>query len=284
MKQYNFLSIQSCVSFGHVGNSAVTFPLQRLGVNLWPIHTVLFSNHTGYGSWRGSVVEPKIITEIVLGLSERSVLEKCDALLTGYMGSVELGAQMIESISKLKSVNPKAVYCLDPVMGDVGRGFFVKPGIPEFFKNSLLPLADIMTPNHFELEYLAGEKITNTAQAVDACRALIARGPKLILVTSFQDSSEQETIDALIVTKNNAYKITTPKIPVALNGTGDLTAALFTYFYLSSKDPIFALEQTISRLYAFIEKTYEEKSSELLLIKYQDFLVNPPNIFKSMNV
>ena len=171
------LSIQSFVSYGHVGNSSVVFPLQRLGYQVWPIHTVQFSNHTGYGAWKGAVFEPELINEIFVGIKERGVLSQCNAMLTGYMGSAHLGKVMQNILAELIEVSPDLLYSCDPVMGDVGRGFFVQPGIPEFFRDQLVPKAHIITPNQFELEYLSDMKITNLESAINACRKLISQGP-----------------------------------------------------------------------------------------------------------
>ena len=154
----NILSIQSSVAYGHVGNSAAVFPLQRLGIEVWPVITVHFSNHTGYGAWRGPVLGPDDIAEVLTGIEERGVLPSCNAVLSGYMGDAGLGRLIVDAAAKVKALNPQALYCCDPVMGDVGRGFFVRPGIPDFMRQTAVPAADIITPNQFELEFLTGHK------------------------------------------------------------------------------------------------------------------------------
>src|ERR1044071_7354037 len=160
----NILSIQSHVAYGHVGNAAATFPLQRIGVEVWPIHTVQFSNHTGYGAWTGRVFEAAMITELVRGIAERGVLGRCDGVLSGYMGSAETGAAILDAVAQAKAANPKARYCCDPVIGDVGRGIYVRPGIPEFMRQHALPAADMITPNQFELDLLARQSSGTAAQ------------------------------------------------------------------------------------------------------------------------
>lgn len=281
----SILSIQSCVSYGHVGNSAVTFPLQRLGVDVWPIHTVLFSNHTGYGKWGGRVFDIAAVRDVFLGIKERGVLHKCDALLSGYMGSKELGEVMIEAIEELRKLNPQTIYCCDPVMGDIGRGFFVKEGIPEFFKDVLLKYATIITPNHFELEYLSNRKIETLEEAIHAAQDIMQKGPQVVLITSLLLKGETNHINMVAVSKNEVSIAKTPYINITLNGTGDITAALFTHFYIRHKHNITkALEDTISRVFSIIEKTYEEKSKELVLIKAQEYLVEPKHFFKAEKV
>src|ERR671921_895732 len=155
----NILSIQSSVAYGHVGNSAAVFPLQRMGFEVWPVNTVHFSNHTGYGQWRGSVLAAEDVVAIIRGIEDRGVLPDCDAVLIGYMGDASLGEVVVGAAGRIKRLNPKAVYCCDPVMGDAGRGFFVRPGIPEFIKEVAVPAADVITPNQFELEFLTGMEV-----------------------------------------------------------------------------------------------------------------------------
>ena len=151
----NILSIQSHVAYGHVGNAAAVFPLQRMGVEVWPIHTVQFSNHTGYGDGRAGCSTPALIREVVAGIAQRGVLGECDGVLSGYMGSADIGAAILDAVATVKRANPAARYCCDPVIGDVGRGIFVREGIPEFMRDKAVPAADIITPNQFELDYLS---------------------------------------------------------------------------------------------------------------------------------
>ena len=284
--EQSILSIQSCVSYGHVGNSAVTFPLQRLGVEVWPIHTVLFSNHTGYGHWGGRVFDIEAVRDVFLGIKERGVLAKCNALLSGYMGSKELGKVMIEAILELRKINPETIYCCDPVMGDIGRGFFVKEGIPEFFKEEMLKYATIVTPNHFELEYLSGEKVDTIELAINAAKMVMKMGPKVVVITSLLlKDNKNQNISILALDKKSVYIVTTPYIPITLNGTGDLTSALFTHFYLKFNNNLSkALEETVSRVYSIIEETHISGSLELVLVKSQDYLINPKYVFKSEKI
>src|SRR5690349_18382783 len=194
----NILSIQSHVAYGHVGNAAAAFPLQRLGIEVWPIHTVQFSNHTGYGSWKGSVFDAAMIREVVAGISERGALRLCDGVLSGYMGSADIGDAILDTVLKVRRANPASRYCCDPVIGDVGRGIFVRPGIPEFMRDRALPAADVITPNQFELDLLSGKETTTLPGALGAVAALHARGPSAILVTSLQtDETPGDSIDLL---------------------------------------------------------------------------------------
>src|SRR3954466_12739301 len=195
-----FLSLQSHVAYGYVGNRAATFPLQRLGHEVWAVNTVEFSNHTGYGAWKGRTASAEQVADIVHGIESLGLLGKCDALLTGYVGDAALGDVVLDTVRKVRAANPKAVWCCDPVLGDVDTGIYVKPGIDSFFKDRALPMADLITPNHFELEHLTGRKVETLAQALDATRSLL-HGPRLALVTSLRRADgDAEQIEMLAVT------------------------------------------------------------------------------------
>ena len=180
----NILSIQSAVAYGHAGNSSAVFPLQRLGIETWPVYTVMFSNHTGYGSWRGPLIPPGDVREVVTGIDERGALAHCDAVLSGYLGAPEVGEVILEAAALVKLRNPGALYCCDPVMGDVGRGFFTRRGVAEFLRDRVIAAADVITPNLFEVEFLTGRTITTMDELVDAAQMLRAMGPDTVLVTS----------------------------------------------------------------------------------------------------
>ena len=231
----NLLSIQSHVAYGHVGNAAAVFPLQRIGVEVWPIHTVQFSNHTGYGDWQGQVFDAGLIREVVAGIEQRGVLGECDGVLSGYMGGADIGAAILDAVAAVKRANPSARYCCDPVIGDVGRGIFVRAGIPEFMKAKAVPAADIITPNQFELDYLSGRESKTLAEARDAVKAVHDLGPRAVLVTSLHtEETPEDAIDLLASDATGRFRLRTPKLPLAVNGAGDAIAALFFAHYLRS--------------------------------------------------
>ena len=222
------LSIQSSVAYGHVGNSAAVFPLQRIGVEVWPVNTVHFSNHTGYGAWRGTVLPAEVVADVIQGIEERGVLQECDGVLSGYMGDASLGEVILDAFQRVQEANSSAVYCCDPVMGDVGRGFFVRPGIPEFMRDRAVPAATIITPNQFELEYLAQRIVTDLESALGSIDQVMTSGPSVVLVTSLRRrDAAGDRIEMLAVDSGGAFMIETPLLPVNVNGAGDMTAALF---------------------------------------------------------
>jgi pyridoxine kinase len=271
------LSIQSAVAYGSVGNAAAVFPLQRLGCEVWRVDTVLFSNHTGYGAWRGTVLDPKLVEEILHGIEERGVLARCEAVLSGYLGSVELGSVVLEAVGRVTRANPKALYCCDPVLGDADRGFFVRPELADFFRAEAVPLADILTPNRFELETLTGERVDTLAAARAACNALLAQGPRVILVTSLDVAEvSPESAALLAATSEGGWLVRTPRLPIVATGAGDLTAALFLAHFLRSGEADTALGETAAGVHAVIAETVRSGTAELAIVAAQDALVSPP--------
>ena len=279
------MSIQSSVAYGHVGNSAAVFPLQRIGVEVWPVNTVHFSNHTGYGSWRGIVLPAKEVAEVILGIEERGVLHECNGVLSGYMGDASLGEVILDALERVKRVNPDAFYCCDPVLGDVGRGLFVRAGIPEFLRDRAVPAAMIVTPNQFELEYLANRPVTDLESALAAVGLIMAAGPKVVLVTSLRRvDAPDDRIEMLAVEEERAYVVETPLLPLAVNGAGDMTAALFFAHWLESRSIRDALELTAAAVFAVLEATAKSSRREIQLIEAQEKIAHPERRFPVVRV
>jgi pyridoxine kinase len=276
------LSIQSSVAYGHVGNSAATFPLMRLGVEVWPVLTVHFSNHTGYGAWRGPLLAAGDVADVILGIDERDVLHQVDAVLSGYQGAREVGAEVLRAVELVKLRNPNAIYCCDPVIGDVGRGVFVRPGIPEFMRDSVVPAAQIVTPNHFELDFLTGRHSETVTEIVEAADELRSRGPELVLVTSAV--AQADSLTMLAVSSSGVWQVTTPLLDRTFTGSGDLTAAMFLAHYLESLDPGIAVGRTADAVYSVLKATTDAGSSELLLVGAQDEIVNPSHHFEVQQI
>ena len=274
------LSIQSHVVAGHVGNDAAAFTLRRLGIEVWPIHTVQFSNHTGHGAWTGRALSAAHVHELVDGLDARGRLGRVDAVLSGYIGSAETGEAIVDAVSCAKAQNPSALYCCDPVMGDVGCGVFVKPDVPEFFAKTALGVANIITPNVFELGLLAGTDSQTQRELIAAARLLLKRGARIALITSARTEAEN-CIATLAVTADAAWAVSTPYWPLdpMPNGMGDCIAALFVARYLQHSDIALALSQAVSSLYALVRGTDAEMPRDLNLIAMQDQLVNPDQHF-----
>ncbi|MGB4777469.1 pyridoxal kinase PdxY [Microbacterium sp.] len=273
------LSIQSAVAYGHVGNSAAVFPLQRIGVEVLPVYTVNFSNHTGYGAWRGPLIAPDDVRDVITGIEERGVLGEIDVILSGYQGSEGIGDVILDAVARVKAANPSAVYSCDPVMGNSKSGCFVAPAIPILLRDRVVPAADIITPNQFELGFLTETEpadLDSTLASADAARAM---GPDTVLVTSVErpdaPGGREGTIEMLVVNGEGAWIVQTPRIPMKANGSGDVTAALFTAHYRSSGDAAGALATTVSSVWDLLQNTYESGQRELQLVESQEFYAHP---------
>jgi len=276
----NLISIQSHVAYGHVGNSAAVFALQRLGVEVWPIHTVQFSNHTGYGAWKGRVFDAGLIRDLADGLAARGVFGSCDGVLSGYIGSPEIGEAILDCVAAVRRANPKARYCCDPVIGDVGKGVFVREGVEAFMHDRAVCAADIITPNHFELGRLTGRDSHTLAQARDAVKALHDLGPRVVLVTSLVlDDTPADAVDLLASDETGQFRLRTPKLDVAANGAGDTIAAMFCAHYLRGGRIAEALSRAASSVFGVLSKTAEMGAAEIQLVAAQDEIVSPSRVF-----
>lgn len=279
------LSIQSAVAYGHVGNSAAVFPLQRIGVEVLPVYTVNFSNHTGYGAWRGPMIDPNDVREVLTGIEERGVFGEIDAVLSGYQGGEGIGDVIIDAVARVKAANPDAVYACDPVMGNAKSGCFVAPAIPILLREKVVPAADIITPNQFELGFLTGtepDTLESTLVSVDLAMAM---GPRTVLVTSVERPDREEgTIEMLVADPAGAWIVQTPRLPMKANGSGDVTAALFTAHYVETGDAKTALERTASSVFDLLAATLESGARELQLVEAQEFYANPRMQFTARQV
>jgi len=270
------LSIQSAVAYGHVGNSAAVFPLQRIGVEVLPVYTVNFSNHTGYGVWRGPLIDPADVREVLAGVEDRGVFPEIDVVLSGYQGGEGIADVILDAVARVKAANPNAVYACDPVMGNAKSGCFVAPAIPDLLRDRVVPAADIVTPNQFELGYLTRtepDTLESTLASVDLVRET---GPRTVLVTSVERPDREEgTIEMLAVDDAGAWIVQTPLLPMKANGSGDVTAALFTAHYRETGDAGVALARTTSSVFDLLSLTHESGERELQLVEAQEFYAHP---------
>jgi pyridoxine kinase len=263
----NILSIQSHVAYGHVGNSAAVFPLQRIGVEVWPVNTVQFSNHTGYGAWRGCAFDGAAIRLLVQGIDERGVLGECDGVLSGYLGSPDIGEAVIDAVARVK-------------IGDAERGVFVGRGIPEFVKQRLLPAADMVTPNQFELGHLAGCGTASMAEVAAAIDTVHARGPRVVFVTSLAvDDTPDDALDLVVSEASARWRLRVPRLPVVANGAGDAIAALFFAHHLGERSAAEAMAVAASSMFGVLSRTAEAGAGEMLLVEAQEEFVAPSRAF-----
>jgi pyridoxine kinase len=279
------LSIQSAVAYGHVGNSAAVFPLQRIGVEVLPVYTVNFSNHTGYGAWRGPLISPDDVREVLLGIEDRGVLPQIDVVLSGYQGGEGIADVILETVERVKAANPAAVYSCDPVMGNAKSGCFVAPAIPVLLRDRVVPAADIITPNQFELGFLTDTEPDTLESTLASVELVRATGPRTVLVTSVERPDREDgTIEMLAVDDSGAWLVQTPYIPMKANGSGDVTAALFTAHYRRTGDLADALARTTSSVFELLTRTHESGERELQLVESQDAYANPQMQFTPRKV
>ncbi len=278
----NVLSVQSTVAYGHVGNAAATFPLQRLGHEVWPVNTVNYSNHPGYGDYVGGVYRASDVAEILGAIENRGGFERCDAILTGFMGSAEIGREVLAAVGRIKEANPEALFVLDPVMGDAERGIYVAEGLPRFFREEAMGRADIIVPNVFELAHLTGRTIKDIESAASAAQALMhENGPSMVVVTGLRHESE---ISVLLVTGGQAWQATTPLVNIPSWGAGDAFTALFLGSYFNLHDARAAVVRAVSSIYGLFVATETLNADALALVEGQKEIVNPSERFAALPV
>jgi pyridoxine kinase len=280
----NVISIQSQVAFGHVGNSAAVFPMQMHGIDVTAVPTTLLSNRPGYPSIRGRVLDAQLVADLLRGIEERGAVEACDMILSGYLGSPEIGAVVADFVARAKTRKPKLAYCCDPVLGDRDRGLFVPADIPPLVRDRLCPLADIITPNHFEFEFLCGAKATTSGQMIGAAQALMARGPSTVIVTSAElEETPDGEIETVAIEKSGegikAWRAGTPKLPISPSGTGDLFAALFVAARVRGSHTPDALGHAVSAIFAVLERTAIRGTEEMRIVESAGLLVRPARRF-----
>ncbi len=269
----NILSIQSHVSYGYVGNKAATFPLQALGFEVWPVNTVQFSNHTGYGHWQGDICTAEQIRAVIHGLISLDLARQCDAILSGYIGDKEIGQVILETVQQFRQANPKLIYLCDPVMATPnGKACFVKPDIPDFFRKQSLTVANVITPNHFEAEYLYGKKINSLDDLKQAAHFFHRQGILIFIVTRLnlkeKNKFNSEKSIAFLSSKSGQWlaAMSIPNISTPINGTGDLFSALYLGHLLLSQDPLAAFSLALNKTHQVIQSTHTANRRELKII------------------
>ena len=284
------LSIQSHVAYGHVGNDAAMLPLQLLGIEPVAVHTVQFSNHTGYGEFKGQVFTPAHVQDVLDGLRARSVLERCTAVLSGYLGDAGVGEAILAAVQEVRASHPKAHYLCDPVMGDVGRGVFVRPGIPEFLRKRALSQASVITPNHYEFELLCGGQLTTVQAATQAARSMLAQmhdsQSALIVITSLRtDDLPADQLATLAVTADQSWLVQTPYIDLhpLPNGMGDVFAAVLLGHLIQGKPIPEAVSRAVSSLYALVART-QPGQRDLPLVACREQINAPAQTFAAVPV
>lgn len=272
------LSIQSHVATGRVGNSIVAFALQRLGVEVWPVHTVLFSNHPGHGPFRGKRRAPEDLAEIIQGLEEHGAFTRCRAVLSGYLGAHATGDVVLEAVARVRRASPDALFFLDPVMGDDGKGLYVPEDLVSFYTKAARE-ADVLAPNAFELGVLTGQVVDGVTSAAAAAAKLLQGRTRLVFVTSVPGSTT-ERMATLAVTGDRVRGFETPRLALDPKGAGDLFMALAATHMLTGEAADAALEKAVRSVWSLSERAADGETSggDLPVLSHQDVLIAPPVI------
>jgi pyridoxine kinase len=296
------ISIQSQVAYGHVGNSAAVFPMQMHGIDVIAVPTTLLSNRPGYPTIRGRVLDAQLVADLLLGVEERGALDTSQMILSGYLGSPEIAAVVADFVERAKARNPTLTYCCDPVLGDRDRGLFVQADIPQLVRDRLCGLADIITPNHFEFEWLCGARATAIEKVIAQAQTLMprsasARGPSTIVVTSAELADTPDgQIETVAVERSQAqskaqskagfqaWRVRTPKLPISPSGTGDLFAALFVSARVRGADTPAALGHAASAIFAVLERTAARGSEEMRIVETAALLTHPARRFDAIDI
>ncbi|MCK3654982.1 pyridoxal kinase [Pasteurellaceae bacterium Macca] len=283
----HILSIQSHVVYGYAGNKSATFPMQLLGVDVWALNTVQFSNHTQYGKWTGMVMPKEQIGEILRGIDDVGALTQCNAVLSGYMGSAEQVQEIVNAARFVKQRNPDTIYLCDPVMGHPDKGCIVAEGVKEGLVELAMAEADIITPNLVELRELTGLTVENFDQALQAVQAILAKGPKTVLVKHLSRvGKDPSQFEMLLANQTGIWHISRPlhafdKEPV---GVGDLTAGLFLANLLNGKSELDAFEHTANAVNDVMEVTHQSGCYELQTIAAREWIVSPKSRYQAVKI
>ncbi len=258
------ISVQSQVVYGHVGNSAAVFPLQARGLAVAAVPTVLLSNQPGYPTLRGKALEPELVADLLKGVEERGCVTEARVLITGYLGSLEVGAVVEDFVRRAKNLNPALLYLCDPVIGDEGPGTYVKPGLPELFRDRLIPLSDIITPNRYELEWFAGGPVRTLARVKEAAQALRANGARQIVATSMVlEDTPDGHVETVVCGTDQLHRTAVPLLPIRPSGTGDLLAALLVAGLCRDLPLPQAAEAATRGVFKVVQRTHDKGLREL---------------------
>jgi pyridoxine kinase len=266
----NILSIQSHVVYGHVGHQASTFPLQRLGHEVWALPTVLYSNHLAHPSFTGRKLEPRLIEELIEGLRKLDFLGRIDTVLTGYLGDAPTVPVVIAALEAARAKKPEVVFACDPVMGDDGA-LYVSKELAQAIDKELVPRADILFPNIFELQHLSGLPVTGLKDVRPAMEALRKKTRRaLIVATGIPDETHRELITALALDDSGLWQAKAKRHDMGASGNGDCFAALFLGRYLGHRDLPTALGNAVEGMSLIAALTAATKADELKIIESQE--------------
>lgn len=271
--------ISSHVVRGSVGNRAAVFALETLGFPVWAVPTITLPWHPGHGPATRIVAPPEQFAALMSDLERAPWLGEVGAVLSGYLGDAKQAQAIAALVRAVKAKNPAALYVCDPVIGDSG-GLYVPEMTAIAMRDRLMPIADIATPNRYELEWLTGTKLPDTRSVMSAA---LGASPPTMLVTSVP-AMMASSIANLLVDAEQAVMAEHAVIERPPNGLGDLTASLYLARVLSGRTPAEALQSTTASVFEILARTAKRGGDELQLETDAQSLAHPMATVQQRNL
>ncbi len=263
------ISIQSQVVFGHVGNSAAVLPMQARGLEVAAVPTAILSNHPHYPTMHGQMIGPGLLAGLLRGVEERGLVDRARVVVTGFLGSVGNAEVVAGFLERARVTNPRLVYVCDPVMGDDDLGVFVQEGLVEAFRDRLVPMAAVITPNQYEVELLAGRKARSAAALASAAGALMARGTGAVVATGCGlEDSATGVVETVACTPEGLHRTAIPRLPIRPCGTGDLFTALMVAGICAGQPLPQAAEAATQEVLAILRRTQAAGTAEMQITRH----------------
>lgn len=262
----SIISIQSQVVHGHVGNSAAVLPMQAHGLNVAAVPTTLLSNHPGFETMRGRVLEPELVGDLLRGVEERGLIETSRYIVSGYLGSRANGEVVAAFVKRARQINPDITYICDPVMGDANLGVFVSDQVVECLCDELVPLADLLTPNQFEVGLIAGSQLSTWLELEAAVRKIQAqRGARLVVTGCTLSDTPDGSLENIVFEDKSCTRLTSPRLPMVPVGTGDLYTGLLTASLARDLTLVDAARRAATIVLDILGRTMAEDEHEMQL-------------------
>lgn len=273
----SIISIQSQVVHGHVGNSAAVLPMQGHGLNVAAVPTTLLSNHPGYETMRGRVLEPELVGDLLRGIEERGLIETSRYIVSGYLGSRANGEVVAAFVERARQLNPSITYICDPVMGDSHLGVFVADQVIECLLDHLVPLADLLTPNQFELGLMTQSQPTSwLALKAGVARIQAIRGAHLVVTGCTLPDTPNGSLENVVFEGEAHTRLPSPRLPIVPVGTGDLFTGLLTANLVHGCNLVGATRNAAAVVLDVLGRTLAESKHEMQLASVIDALTKIP--------